>query len=90
MAFNKKIAEQQAKRGYLKFPNKLQQQKYRILLKKLMYRPRAGILKAKQLKELKLEKKFKTVTRFTERNIGKCYKIVARQYFIKNHFINIA
>ena len=43
-----------------------------------MYRPRVGILKAKELKKLKLKKKFKAVTRFAEKNIGKCYKIVAR------------
>ena len=43
-----------------------------------MYRPRAGILRAKQLKELKLEKELKAVIRFAEKNIGKCYKIVAR------------
>ena len=43
-----------------------------------MYKPKVGILKAKQLKELKLEEELKVVTRFTERNIGKCYKTVAR------------
>ena len=43
-----------------------------------MYRPRAGILRAKQLKKFKLEEELKVVTRFTERNIGKCYKIAAR------------
>ena len=43
-----------------------------------MYKPRAGILKAKQLKKLKLEKEFKTVTKFVERNIGKCQKTVAK------------
>ena len=43
-----------------------------------MYRPRAGILRAKQLKKLKLEKKLKVVTKFIKKNIGKCYKIVAR------------
>ena len=43
-----------------------------------MYRPRIGILKAKQLKELKFKKKLKVVTRFIEKNIGKCYKIVTR------------
>ena len=43
-----------------------------------MYRPKVGILKAKQLKELKLKKKLKAVTRFVKRNIGKCYKIAAR------------
>ena len=42
-----------------------------------MYRPRAGILKAKQLKELKLEKELRAVTRFVKKNIGKYYKIVA-------------
>jgi hypothetical protein len=46
---------------------------YRTLLKKLMYRPRAGILRAKWLKELKLEKKLKKTTKFAERDIGKCY-----------------
>ena len=43
-----------------------------------MHRLRAGILKAKQLKELKSEKKLKTVTKFAEKNIGKCYKMVAK------------
>ena len=43
-----------------------------------MYRPRAGTLKAKQLEKFKLKKKFKVVTRFAEKNIGKYYKIVAR------------
>ena len=42
-----------------------------------MYRPKVGILKIKWLKELKLKKEFKAVTRFIERNIGKCYKIIA-------------
>ena len=43
-----------------------------------MYRPRAGILRAKWLKELKLEEELRAVTRFAERNIGKCYEIVAK------------
>ena len=43
-----------------------------------MYKLRAGILRAKQLKELKLEKEFKVVIKFTEKNIGKCYEIVAK------------
>ena len=77
-AFSKRITEWQAKKGYLKFPNKLQQQKYRTSLKKLIYRPRAGIPKAKQLKELKLEEELRAVTKFAERNIGKYYKTVAR------------
>ena len=48
------------------------------------------MLRAKQLKELEVEKEeLKAVTRFIKRNIGKCYKIVARRYFIKNHLINI-
>ena len=42
-----------------------------------MYRPKAGILRAKQLKELKSEKELKTVTKFVERNIGKYYKTAA-------------
>ena len=54
-----------------------------------MYRPRAGILKAKQLKELKLKEELKVVIKFIKRNIGKCYKIVARQYFLKDYPISI-
>ena len=43
-----------------------------------MYRPKVGILKVKWLKELKLKKELKAITKFTERNIRKCYKIVAK------------
>ena len=43
-----------------------------------MYRPKAGTLRAKQLKKLKLEEKLKAVTKFAERNIGKCYKTAVR------------
>jgi hypothetical protein len=43
------------------------------MLKKLIYRPKAGILRAKWLKELKLKEELKVTTKFTERNIGKCY-----------------
>ena len=43
-----------------------------------MYRPRTDILKAKQLKELKLEKKLKAITKFIKKYIGKYYKIAAR------------
>ena len=43
-----------------------------------MYRPKAGILRAKQLKKLKLKKEFKAVTKYAERNIGKYYKIAAK------------
>ena len=50
---------------------------YRTLLKKLIYKPRAGTLKVKQLEELKLEKEFRVTIRFAKRNIGKCYQIVA-------------
>ena len=43
-----------------------------------MYRLRVGILKAKQLEELKLKKKLKIVTKFAEKNIEKYYKIAVR------------
>ena len=43
-----------------------------------MYRPKAGILRAKQLKELKLKKEFKAVPKFAKKYIGKYYKIVAK------------
>ena len=54
-----------------------------------MYRPKAGTLKAKQLKELKLKEKFEAVTRFIKKNIGKYYKTIAEKYFIKDYPINI-
>ena len=77
-AFSKRIAKQQAKKGYPKFPNKPQQQKYRTLLWKLIYKPRVGILRAKQLKEFKLKEELGVVTKFVEKNIEKYYKIVAK------------
>ena len=55
-----------------------------------MYRFRASILRAKQLKKLKLKKELGAATRFAEKNIGKYYKIVAGRYFIKDYSINIA
>ena len=47
-------------------------------LRKLIYRPKAGTPKVKQLEELKQKENFKTAIRFAERNIGKCHKIVIR------------
>jgi hypothetical protein len=43
------------------------------MLKKLIYRPRAGIPRAKWLKELELKKELKVTIKFTKRDIGKCY-----------------
>ena len=43
-----------------------------------MYRPRAGTLKAKQLKEFKLEEEFKIRTKLIEKYIGKYYKIITK------------
>jgi hypothetical protein len=42
------------------------------MLRKLIYRPRAGTLRVKWLKKLKLEEELRVTTRFTKRNIGKC------------------
>jgi hypothetical protein len=42
------------------------------MLRKLIYRPKTGTLRAKWLEELELEKEFRVTTRFTKRNIGKC------------------
>jgi hypothetical protein len=39
--------------------------------RKLTYRPKAGILRAKWLKKLKLEKELRVTIRFAKRNIGK-------------------
>ena len=44
---------------------------HRTLLKKLMYKPKMGILRAKQLEELKLKEKLRGITRFAKRNIRK-------------------
>jgi hypothetical protein len=54
-----------------------------------MHKPRTGILRAKRLKKLKLKKELKVLTQFTKRDIEKCYKIVARRYFLKDYFIII-
>jgi hypothetical protein len=43
------------------------------MLKKLIYRPKEGILRAKWLKKLKSEEELKITTRFTKRDIRKCY-----------------
>ena len=40
--------------------------KYRTLLRKLIYRPRASILRVKQLEEPKLEKELRVVIKFAE------------------------
>jgi hypothetical protein len=40
--------------------------------KKLIYRPKTGILRAKWLEELKLKEKLRITIKFTERNIEKC------------------
>ena len=43
---------------------------HRTLLQKLIYRPRAGTFRAKQLEELKQEENLKAAAKFIERNIG--------------------
>ena len=47
---------------------------HQTLLKKLIYRPKAGILRAKWLKEFNQEEDLKTATKFIEKNIEKCHK----------------
>jgi hypothetical protein len=42
------------------------------MLRKLIYRLKTDILRAKWLKELELKKKFKIIIRFAKRNIKKC------------------
>jgi hypothetical protein len=46
---------------------------HRTLLKKLIYKPKTGTLRAKWLEKLKLKEELKVTIRFTKRNIGKCY-----------------
>ena len=51
---------------------------HQTLLRKLIYRPRAGTPKVKQLEEFKQEENLKVATKFVERNIRKCYKTVVK------------
>ena len=51
---------------------------HQTLLRKLIYRPRAGTPRAKWLKEFKQKEDFRAVTKFIEKNIGKCYKIAVK------------
>jgi hypothetical protein len=53
------------------------------LLRKLIYRPKTGTLRAKWLEKLKLEIFLKIPTQFAKRNIGKCHKIIAGRFFFK-------
>jgi hypothetical protein len=41
------------------------------MLKKLIYRPKTGTLRAKWLKELKLKEELRVTIRFAKRNIEK-------------------
>jgi hypothetical protein len=43
------------------------------MLRKLIYRPKIGILRAKWLEKLKLKKELGVTIRFAKRDIGKCY-----------------
>ena len=51
---------------------------HQTLLRKLIYRPKAGTPRAKQLEKFKQEEDLKTPTKFTEKNIGKCHKTVVK------------
>ena len=46
-------------------------------------------LRAKQLEKFKQKEDLKTATKFIEKNIGKCHKTAVKQYFLKNHPINL-
>jgi hypothetical protein len=41
------------------------------MLRKLIYRPKTGILRVKWLEELELKKEFRVTIRFAKRNIKK-------------------
>jgi hypothetical protein len=43
------------------------------MLRKLIYRPKAGTLRVKLSEKLKLKKELRVTTRFAKRDIGKCY-----------------
>jgi hypothetical protein len=59
------------------------------MLRKLIYRPKTGTLRAKWLEKLKLKEELEVTTRFTKRDIGKYYQTVAGQFFLKKHPITI-
>ena len=59
------------------------------MLKKLIYRLRAGTLRTKWLEELKQEEDFRAPIWFTKRNIGVYYKTITRRFFIKDNPILI-
>ena len=62
---------------------------HRTLPRKLMYRPRAGIPRAKWLKKFKQKEDLKAATRFIEKNIKKCYKTAVGRYFLKDYPITL-
>ena len=49
---------------------------HQTLLRKLIYRPKAGTPKAKWLEKFKQEEDLKAATKFAKRNIRKCHKTV--------------
>ena len=51
---------------------------HQTLLRKLIYRPRAGTPRAKWLKKFKQEEDLKVATKFIKRNIGKCHKTAVK------------
>ena len=57
--------------------------KYRVLTRRATNRLRYGILRAKQLEELKLKEQTTTFIRHKERYAKRYNKAAIRQYFIK-------
>ena len=55
----------------------------KVILRKIISRPRIGILRVKWLEELKQEEGLGVITRFIECNIGIYYKTAVRNFFIK-------
>jgi len=55
----------------------------RVILRKIINRPRVGTLRVKWLEELEQEEGFKAITRFVECNINIYYKTATKKFFIK-------
>ena len=53
-------------------------------MRSIINRLKYGTLKAGQLKELEQEEQTNKLSRFQERNIKGCYKVMTKYYFIKD------
>ena len=77
--FSERIKVQQKQRGYLEGGNLNK----KLLIRKVINRPRIGTLKVKQLIELEQEESLNILPRFEERYTKGYYEVVIKRYFLK-------